>query len=59
VYDPSLKAINSSAGEMGNSCIHRIRKSLSYMTQSHAILYITTFLSLYNRVTRLRNKLEG
>ncbi|KAF8881979.1 hypothetical protein BD779DRAFT_1397130, partial [Infundibulicybe gibba] len=47
--DPRLLAINSSAGECGNSGIARIRKSVSYMSQDRAVLYTKTFMSVWNR----------
>jgi len=47
--DPRLEQINSSAGECGNGGIHRIRKSVSYMSQDRAILYTKVFLSIWNR----------
>ncbi|KAJ6507200.1 hypothetical protein C8R47DRAFT_966779 [Mycena vitilis] len=52
--DPRLSHINSSAGECGNSGISRIRKSVSYMSQSRAIVYTKVFLSVWNRL-RIRN----
>ncbi|KAJ7029208.1 hypothetical protein C8F04DRAFT_963204 [Mycena alexandri] len=48
--DPRLSHINSSAGECGNSGISRIRKSVSYMSQSRAIVYTKVFLSVWNRL---------
>ncbi|KAK7030574.1 hypothetical protein R3P38DRAFT_3511249, partial [Favolaschia claudopus] len=47
--DPRLCHINSSAGECGNSGLSRIRKSVSYMSQDHAIVYTKIFLSIWNR----------
>ncbi|KAF7327472.1 hypothetical protein MKEN_00325600 [Mycena kentingensis (nom. inval.)] len=47
--DPRLGYINSSAGECGNSGLARIRKSVSYMSQSRAIVYTKVFLSIWNR----------
>ncbi|EGO19847.1 hypothetical protein SERLADRAFT_373911 [Serpula lacrymans var. lacrymans S7.9] len=44
--DPQLAQINSSAAECGNSALKRIRKSVSYMSQDHAILYTKVFLAL-------------
>ncbi|CAK5271714.1 unnamed protein product [Mycena citricolor] len=55
--DPRLSRINSSAGECGNSGLGRIRKSVSYMSQSRAILYTRVFLCIWNRL-RIR-KLTG
>ncbi|KAJ7693704.1 hypothetical protein B0H17DRAFT_932671 [Mycena rosella] len=52
--DPRLSHINSSAGECGNSGITRIRKSVSYMSQSRAIVYTKVFLSIWNRL-RIRS----
>ncbi|KZV93939.1 hypothetical protein EXIGLDRAFT_612330 [Exidia glandulosa HHB12029] len=53
-YDPQLAAVNSSAAEFGNSGLKRIRKSIRYMSQRHAIIYIHRFLCLWNRQRRLR-----
>jgi hypothetical protein len=47
--DPTLEAVNSSAGECGNSGLSRIRKSVSYMSQYRAICYTKVFLSIWNR----------
>ncbi|KAF7300912.1 hypothetical protein MKEN_01317700 [Mycena kentingensis (nom. inval.)] len=47
--DPRLGYINSSAGECGNSGLARIRKSVSYMSPSRAIVYTKVFLSIWNR----------
>jgi hypothetical protein len=47
--DPRLSRINSSAAECGNGGIARIRKSVSYMTQEHAILYTRVFIGMWNR----------
>ncbi|KAJ7740000.1 hypothetical protein DFH07DRAFT_751867 [Mycena maculata] len=52
--DPRLSHINSSAGECGNSGIARVRKSVSYMSQSRAIVYTKVFLSIWNRL-RIRS----
>ncbi|KAJ2911912.1 hypothetical protein MD484_g8501, partial [Candolleomyces efflorescens] len=52
--DPRLVAINSSAGECGNSGLKKIRKSVSYMGQERAIIYTKVFLSAWNR-TRIRS----
>lgn len=46
---PDLKHVNSSAAECGNSGLSRIRKSVSYMSEAHAILYVHTYLSVWNR----------
>ncbi|KAF8993536.1 hypothetical protein BDQ17DRAFT_1392624 [Cyathus striatus] len=48
VADPGLKTLNSSAAECGNSVIAHIRKSISYMGQYHAMLYMRTFLLIWN-----------
>ncbi|EAU92388.2 hypothetical protein CC1G_00607 [Coprinopsis cinerea okayama7 len=47
--DPRLVPINSSAGECGNGVLKRIRKSVSYMSQTRAIIYTKVFLSAWNR----------
>lgn len=48
-YDPNLQAINTSAAEVGNSGIGKIRKSVSYMTQAHAIRYTKVYMDVMNR----------
>jgi hypothetical protein len=48
--DPRLARINPSAAECGNGGLHRIRKSVSYMSQDRAIVYTKVFLSLWNRL---------
>ncbi|TEB36925.1 hypothetical protein FA13DRAFT_1752581 [Coprinellus micaceus] len=48
--NPALSTINSSAGECGNSGLKRIRKSVSYMTQDRAVIYIHVYLALWNRL---------
>jgi hypothetical protein len=48
--DPRLAHINPSAAECGNGGLHRIRKSVSYMSQAHAILYTKVFLSVWDRL---------
>ncbi|PPQ83592.1 hypothetical protein CVT26_001389 [Gymnopilus dilepis] len=56
--NPDLDKINSSAAESGNSGIRRIRKSVSYMTQEHAIIYTKTFLSIRNRLIIRKYEME-
>ncbi|EGO05093.1 hypothetical protein SERLA73DRAFT_174094 [Serpula lacrymans var. lacrymans S7.3] len=48
--DPRLTQINSSAAECGNIALKQIRKSVSYMSQDHAILYTRVFLAVWNRL---------
>jgi hypothetical protein len=48
--DPRLVHINSSAAECGNGGIARIRKSVSYMGQERAIIYMKTFFAVWNRM---------
>ncbi|KAJ7574366.1 hypothetical protein C8J56DRAFT_803143 [Mycena floridula] len=52
--DPRLKGLNSSAAECGNGVLTRVRKSISYMAQSRAILYLRTFLCHVNRLKLIR-----
>ncbi|KAE9385145.1 hypothetical protein BT96DRAFT_960793 [Gymnopus androsaceus JB14] len=47
--DASLALLKTSAAECGNSGMARIRKSVSYMLQGHAILYTWVFISIWNR----------
>jgi hypothetical protein len=48
--DARLSYSNLSAGECGNSGLGDIRKSVSYMSQSRAILYCRVFLCIWNRL---------
>jgi len=48
--DPRLAHINSSAAECGNGGLNHIRKSVSYMSQDHAIIYTKVFLSVWNQL---------
>ncbi|KAJ7578889.1 hypothetical protein C8J56DRAFT_1110903 [Mycena floridula] len=52
--DPRLKGLNSSAAECGNGVLTRVRKAISYMAQSRAILYLRTFLCHVNRLKLIR-----
>lgn len=56
---PHLTKRNSSAAECSNSGLNRIRKSVSYMNQSHAIWYTYVYLSIWNRRKELEFRLEG
>ncbi|TEB16096.1 hypothetical protein FA13DRAFT_1591943, partial [Coprinellus micaceus] len=47
--NPHLSSINSSATECGNGVLRKICKSVSYMSQEWAIIYIKVFLSIWNR----------
>jgi hypothetical protein len=47
--DPRLAKLNSSAAECGNGGIARIRKSVSYMSQTRSIQYTKVFISVWNR----------
>ena len=48
-FDPNLQVINTSAAEVGNSGAAKIRKSVSYMTQGHAIQYTKVYMDIINR----------
>lgn len=48
-FDPNLQVINTSAAEVGNSGAAKIRKSVSYMTQRHAIQYTKVYMDVMNR----------
>ncbi|KAK4698664.1 hypothetical protein P7C70_g7609, partial [Phenoliferia sp. Uapishka_3] len=48
--DPTLKYVNSSAAECGNNGLGRIRLSMSYMTQEHAVALCRLFTNVWNRV---------
>ncbi|KAJ7636152.1 hypothetical protein DFH06DRAFT_1336290 [Mycena polygramma] len=56
--DPRLARINTSAAECGNGGISRIRKGVSYMGQSRAIMFTQVFISIWNRVI-IGKRLQG
>jgi Kyakuja-Dileera-Zisupton transposase len=45
-----LLHINSNAAECSNSGLSRIRKTISYMNEKHAILYTHVYVSVWNRL---------
>ena len=47
--NPDLARGNSSAGECGNSGLKKIRKSVGYMRQDRAVMYVRCYLSIWNR----------
>ena len=51
-----LMGVNSSTAKTSNSRLNRIRKSVSYMGQSHAILFTYVYLSVWNRKKELELK---
>ncbi|KIJ31609.1 hypothetical protein M422DRAFT_53298 [Sphaerobolus stellatus SS14] len=57
-HDPQIQLINTSAAEVGNSGASKICKSVSYMTQWHAIIFIKTYLDIMNccRTAKLLSK---
>lgn len=46
---PEVMNVNTSAAEYSNSGLSRIKKSVSYMDQKHAILYTYVYLCVWNR----------
>jgi len=46
---PGLMPVNSSAAESSNAGLSRIRKSVSYMNQEHAIAFTYVYLCVWNR----------
>ena len=50
-YDERVRAVNTSAAECGNKGVGRIRKSVSYMTYEHAVIYTKVFMDVRNRIT--------
>ncbi|KAK0544406.1 hypothetical protein OC844_007468, partial [Tilletia horrida] len=47
--DPALQHIYSSAAECGNAGLGRIKKSVAYCKQEHAVALVRVFLSVWNR----------
>jgi hypothetical protein len=56
---PPLVPLNTSAAECSNSGLNRIRKSVSYMNQKHAIWYTYVYISVWNRRKELAVRAEG
>ena len=52
----TLAHINSSAAECGNSGLSKIRRSLHYMSQRHAVIYALVHLATWNRSRRLKDE---
>lgn len=52
-FDDQVRAANTSAAECGNKGMKRIRKSVSFMTYEHAVIFTKVFLDIWNRsITR-------
>ncbi|POY70585.1 hypothetical protein BMF94_6409 [Rhodotorula taiwanensis] len=47
--DPDLKRINTSLAETAHATLRRIKKSISYMLEMHAILFLWVSIQLFNR----------
>jgi len=47
--DPSLRSVNSSAAEVGNGGLKKIRKALGFMREDHAILFFRVYMNIWNR----------
>jgi hypothetical protein len=56
---PKLMSINSSTAECSNAGLARIRKSVSYMSQAHAIQSTYVYLCVWNRKREHLFKNEG
>ncbi|KAL7281257.1 LOW QUALITY PROTEIN: hypothetical protein ACG7TL_004565 [Trametes sanguinea] len=53
-YDDRIRAVNTSAAECGNGGAGRIRKSVSYMSYKHAVVYTKVFMDVQNRIKSRR-----
>lgn len=53
-YDSRVRQANTSAAECGNKGMKRIRKSVSFMTYEHAVIYTKVFLDIWNRSVTAR-----
>ncbi|KAL7279771.1 hypothetical protein ACG7TL_006178 [Trametes sanguinea] len=49
-HDERIRAVNTSAAECGNKGVGRIRKSVSYMSYKHAVIYTKVFVDVNNRI---------
>jgi len=56
---PHLMAVNSSAAQCSNSGLSRIRKSVSYMSQTHAVIFTYVYLSVWNRKRERQFKIDA
>ncbi|GAA5942840.1 hypothetical protein JCM1841_005602 [Sporobolomyces salmonicolor] len=52
--DPTLRMLNSSAAEGGHSTLGRVRKSISYMNESHANIFLWVMVQVHNRRLTLK-----
>lgn len=55
--DLNLQRLNSSVAEGAHSVLKRIKKSISYMSERHAILFMWSMVQVWNR--RMILKLEA
>ncbi|EJD35535.1 hypothetical protein AURDEDRAFT_75213, partial [Auricularia subglabra TFB-10046 SS5] len=53
-WSDELRRVNSSAAELGNSGILKVRRTVSYMTERHAVIMCHIFLSIWNRTRLLK-----
>lgn len=58
-YDSRVRQANTSAAECGNKGMKRIRKSVSFMTYEHAVIYTKVFLDIWNRSVIKRMKSDA
>jgi hypothetical protein len=47
--NPSLAVLDTTCAEVGNSALRRLRKSVSYMLQTHMMAFVRSFLDIWNR----------
>lgn len=55
-FDPSITELKSTAAECGNAGLAKIRKSVSYMGERRAIMYVETFVSVWNRMKMMKQQ---
>lgn len=47
--DPAISELNTSTSESGNKRLGIIRKSIRYMSEKHAMIFLVTFICMTNR----------
>ena len=47
-FDERIRSINTSAAECGNKGVNRIRKTVSFMTYEHAVVFTKAYMDVWN-----------
>ena len=58
-FNERIRSINTSAAECGNKGVNRIRKTVSFMTYEHAVVFTKAYMDVWNRavIRRIMDKI--